>query len=274
MGWIDKVALRRSFNQAAQRYDADAKLQRAVVNRLISCTVRPTPPPTRILDVGSGSGFGAEALARTFPGARVAALDFAQEMLKITRRRSRRADCVCGDFDALPFAPGVFDLAFASSVLHWSGDVRAALSEFRRVLKEGAALSAAIYTEGTLRELRDSWSGIDDHEHTLEFPLPSLLRRLFGEAGMTVSSCRTQTEVVLYDDVGALLESLKRTGVRNLRRDRAGGLTAPSRFKAMKARYRARHASSRRIPASYTITLVSAHCGAASSASVAGRGAA
>lgn len=263
MSSIDKPALRRSFNRAARRYDADAKLQRAVVNRLIACGFRPACP-ARILDAGSGSGFGAEALARTFPGARVAALDFAQEMLKLAQRRSRRAECVCGDFEALPFASGVFDLVFASSVLHWSGDVRVALGEFRRVLKEGAALSAAVYTEGTLRELRDSWLGIDDYEHTLDFPPPGRVRRLFGEAGMTVLSCRTQTEVVLYDDVGALLENLKHVGVRNLRRDRGAGLTAPSRFKAMKARYRARHAWSRRIPASYVITLVSACSGAAS----------
>lgn len=270
MNSIDKAALRRSFNQAARRYDADAKLQRAVANRLIAHAAR-LPRPAWTLDVGSGSGFGAEALTRAFPGARVAALDFAQEMLKITRRRFRLAECVCGDFETLPFASGVFDLVFASSVLHWSGDVKAALGEFRRVLKEGAALLAAVYTEGTLRELRDSWSGIDGHEHTLEFPPPGRVRRMFEEAGMTVSSCRTQTEVVFYDDVGALLGNLKDIGVRNLRRDRGAGLTAPSRLKAMKARYRARYASSRRIPASYTVTLVSARAGAASAAPAAKR---
>ncbi len=266
MSWIDKVELRRSFNRAARRYDADARLQRAVANRLIACAVRPPLQPGWILDAGSGSGFGTGALIRAFPGARVAALDFAQEMLKLTRRGFRRAECVCGDVEALPFASAVFDLAFTSSVLHWSGEVKAALGEFRRVLKQGAVLLAAVYTEGTLRELQDSWRGVDDHDHTLEFPPPSRLRRMLEEAGMAVSSCRTQTEVVFYDDVDALLENLKYTGVRNLRRDRGAGLTAPSRFKAMKARYRARHAWSRRIPASYVVTLVSAHAGAAPAA--------
>ncbi len=261
MNRIDKAAVRRSFNRAARRYDENARLQHAVANRLLAqftplaaaCIERRHP---QILDAGAGSGFSAAALACAFPNARVVNLDFAQEMLKIARRKSRGSGFVCGDLETLPFADAAFDLACSSSALQWSDDISLALREFRRVLKQGSALLLAIYTTGTLRELQDSWPGTD--RHTLEFPTPERLCRMIEAAGMTIASCRTQNEAVIYDDVDALLKILKCTGVRNLRRDRCAGLTTPARLENMKARYRARYAAMQGIPASYAVTFVCA----------------
>ncbi len=260
---IDKAAVRRSFNRAARYYDENAHLQRAVANRLLAYAGKPPRRPARILDAGAGSGFGTAALAGAFPDSCIVGLDFAQEMLNIARCKPRAAALVCGDAEALPFAPFSFDLVCTSSALQWSGDTKTALLEFQRVLKKDSPLWIAVYTAGTLRELQDSWRGIDDHAHTLEFPTPRQLCRLLKTAGMAVAACRTQNEVVLYDSVDALLKTLKYTGVRNFRRDRGAGLTTPSRLENMKARYRDRYATPHKIPASYTITFLSARTDAA-----------
>ncbi len=261
MSRIDKSAVRRSFDRAARYYDEHARLQRAVMNRLLAQTVEASsrfPHPTLILDAGAGSGFGIEALNTAFPGGLIVGLDFAHGMLELARRKPCRSALVCGDIEKMPFPPSVFDLAYSSSALQWSDDIKTALCEFRRVLKEKSALLIAVYTAGTLRELQDSWLGTDNHAHTLEFPTPDQLCDSLTAAGMAISSCTTQNEVVLYESVDALLGALRCTGVRNFRRDRHAGLTTLSRLKSMKTAYRARYATPQKIPASYRVTFISA----------------
>ena len=266
MDSIDKAAVRRSFNRTAQYYDENAHLQRAVANRLIAqaaaCVASLSPPPARILDAGAGSGFSTAALADAFPDSRIVALDFAQEMLKAACKKpcgsAHGTTFICGDMETLPFADATFDLVCSSSVLQWSNNLQGTLDEFRRVLKKNSTFLIAIYTDGTLRELEDSWSAIDDHAHILNFPTPRQLCRALETAGIHIMLCQTQHEVVLYDDIDVLLATLKRTGVRNFRRDRHVGLTAPAGLERMKARYRARYATGGLAPASYVITFVAA----------------
>ena len=256
---IDKSVVRRSFDVAARYYDAHAELQRAVANRLMTYVERLSCVPARILDAGAGSGFGTAPLACAFPDSRVIGLDFSRAMLKIARSKLHGPAYVCGDIEALPFAPSTFDLVYSSSTLQWSGDLRVALREISRVMVPNATLLAAVYTAGTLRELRNSWSRVDVFPHTLAFATAAQLRRAFESAGFAVVSCRTQVEVVLYDSVDSLLKTLKRTGVSNFRRSRRVGLTTASRLGKMKAGYRARYAAAERIPASYVMSFVHSH---------------
>ena len=261
---ISKRDVRRSFDRAARYYEENARLQRAVANRLLAqfaaaAAARIKSKHPWILDAGAGSGFVATALNRVFPGARVTNLDLAREMLRIARRKARGSDFICGDVEALPFADSTFDLVCSSSVLQWSDSINAALRELQRVSKPDSTLLLSIYTAGTLRELRDSWAGVDGHAHTLEFVTPEQLRRAIETSGMTLAACRVQNETVIYSDVDALLKTLKCTGVRNLGHDRCAGLTTPSRLEKMKIAYRSRYATARGITANYAITFARVH---------------
>lgn len=94
----------------------------------------------RVLDVGAGTG----ALARAFAagGAQVAALDPSAPMLAEARSLDGRLRCAVGRAEALPFAPGAFDLVSAATCWHWF-DRGAAAREARRVLAPGGALLIA-----------------------------------------------------------------------------------------------------------------------------------
>ena len=264
MNRVSKKEVCHSFNRAARCYDDNAHLQRAVANRLIAQFAEQAARcargrRARALDAGSGSGFSAAALARVFPGTCIVDLDFAQEMLKIARRKSRGSGFVCGDIESLPFADSAFDLVCSSSSLQWSNDGDRALREFRRVMKHNSVLLLSVYTTGTLCELQDSWLGTDRYAHTLEFQSPGQLCRMIRAAGMKPVSYLTQNEAVIYDDVDTLLKTLKYTGVRNLRRDRYAGLTTPARLERMKERYRLRHTTAQGISANYAITFICAY---------------
>ena len=98
--------------------------------------------PTRVLDLATGGGHTALALA---PIARhVTAYDVTEPMLRAARgflreRGAGSAAFVAGDVHALPFRVGVFDVVTCRIAAHHFADVAAAVSEVRRELRPGGS---------------------------------------------------------------------------------------------------------------------------------------
>ena len=100
-------------------------------------------PGDRVLDLGAGSGFSSEMLARlgydAFP------LDPDLPALQNNRRRPSfdaqriqgRVKVTQGVAQQLPFADGSFDGILAMNVLHHVEDLQGTVSEFHRVLRPG-----------------------------------------------------------------------------------------------------------------------------------------
>src|SRR5574340_21584 len=63
---IDKRRMRRAFSRAAPDYDAAAVLQREVCERMLERLAYIKLQPTRILDAGSGTGWGTRQLAEKY----------------------------------------------------------------------------------------------------------------------------------------------------------------------------------------------------------------
>ena len=101
-------------------------------------------PGDRVLDVGAGSGFSSEMLARL--GYEVIAFDPSLGPLDNNRRRpSYDPDRIEGTVrvvaavaEHLPFAAGSFDGAVGMHVLHHLDDLPTALADLSRVLRPGA----------------------------------------------------------------------------------------------------------------------------------------
>ena len=133
--------MRGLFTRIAGRYDA--------LNRVLTCGLDVTwrrralawlAPPARVLDLATGTGDLALALARRFPRARVTGLDLTPAMLAVARRRAaragvgRRVALVEGRADALPFPNGAFDAVTCAFGFRNFPDPKAALAEAARVL--------------------------------------------------------------------------------------------------------------------------------------------
>jgi SAM-dependent methyltransferase len=99
-------------------------------------------PGERVLDVGTGTGNAARIA--TDAGARVIGLDTAAGMLEVARREHPAIEFVEGDMASLPFADGAFDAVVSCHVLLFAEDHHAALTEWRRVVRDGGRLSMSV----------------------------------------------------------------------------------------------------------------------------------
>ena len=95
------------------------------------------PAPRRVLDLGCGAGFLANALAGA--GHEVVGVDAAADALAVARRHdpTGRAAYLRADAFALPFPDGTFDAVCAMDFLEHVEEAEAAIAEAARVLAPG-----------------------------------------------------------------------------------------------------------------------------------------
>jgi SAM-dependent methyltransferase len=135
----------------AEKPSAESAAQTEGAARLAGC-----PPGALILDAGCGNGRHAVPLASA--GYRVVGLDSSGTLLAAARRAGcgpRRPRFVHGSYTRLPFAPGSFDAVMClGTALGYLGEAadRAALREFRRVLRPGGRLLIETMHLGELGE--------------------------------------------------------------------------------------------------------------------------
>lgn len=244
---FDKKQLRRSFERAAQGYDAAAVLQHEVCKRMGERLDLIKHQPQIILDAGSGTGNALAALGARYPQARVVALDLALTMLQRGRERTSwwrsfftpSAAALCGDIEQLPLANASVDMVWSNLALQWVNDPDKAFAEFHRVLAPGGLLMFSTFGPDTLKELRAAYTGVDQHTHVSRFidlhdVGDILVKRGFGDPVMDM-----EPFTLTYSDVRALMHDLKAIGAHNVTHNRPPGLTGRARLAAVTLAYEA-----------------------------------
>lgn len=157
-------------------------------------------PGERILDLASGTGTFALAVAARAPGVALVGIDADAEVLRIAARKQAAGNdpsvpFVRGLSYELPFATGGFDQVVSSLFLHHltTADTIRTLSEIVRVLRPGGQFHLADWTRGTdpvMRALSVSIRLLDGAETTeanFAGKLPALL------AGIGLENVRERT---------------------------------------------------------------------------------
>ncbi|OFZ66171.1 MAG: malonyl-[acyl-carrier protein] O-methyltransferase BioC [Betaproteobacteria bacterium RBG_16_56_24] len=230
---VDKRQVRRAFNRAAANYDAAAVLQREVCARMLERLEYIRLQPARILDAGSGTGWGTRQLAQRYPEAQMVALDIAIGMLQISRSRSgwwrklfggARQAQVCADVEALPLAANCFEMAWSNLTVQWCNDLPATFVELHRVLKVDGLLMFTTFGPDTLKELRLAFNGVDQHNHLNRFADMHDIGDMLVHSGFAEPVMDMELLTLTYDDVRGVLQDIKTIGAHNATAGRGKGL--------------------------------------------------
>jgi SAM-dependent methyltransferase len=124
---------RRQFDSIAPRWDA-MRAEDAFAVLESGLTALPDTP-TRALDLGTGSGKAAFAIARRFPEADVVGVDLAPEMIREARKLTPpdvgdRVRFEVADASNLPFEAGSFDLVSLANMIPF-------FDELARIVRAG-----------------------------------------------------------------------------------------------------------------------------------------
>jgi len=166
----------------------------------------------QVLDVATGTGHAAFALAACLPRGRVTGVDFSAGMLDRARRKSaslgvRNVEFLEGDMQNLNFPVGHFDTAVCAFGIFFVDDMNAQLAHIAGVVRPGGRVAISGFQENLFGPLADLFFGrvarygVQQPPHTWKrIATEAGCRELFEKAGLRDVS-------VVQKNVGYFLDS-------------------------------------------------------------------
>ncbi len=164
--------VRGLFDNIAARYDlANAVITFGQIGRWRQRLAREIDlhGPRLVLDLATGTGDLALAIARRAPEARIVGVDLSLEMVRRGREKVRRAGLesrvsfIIADVTALPFKDGVADDIVNAFLLRHVPSLPDAFVEFKRVLRSGGETASLELTQPTTPIFREVFGFLFRH---------------------------------------------------------------------------------------------------------------
>jgi ubiquinone/menaquinone biosynthesis C-methylase UbiE len=191
-------AAKKIFGERAESYTTSAAHADEQVLAQIVELARPQPAWTA-LDIATGTGHTALAIAPHV--ASVIGFDLTPEML-VQADKLRAARGIAnvsfreGDVHALPFPDASFDLVTSRRAPHHFSNIKAALSEMKRVLRPGGRLvidDRSVPEDDFVDACMNELDWYHDESHVRQYR-PSEWRTMLEEAGFVVESAELYTK--------------------------------------------------------------------------------
>jgi malonyl-CoA O-methyltransferase len=215
-----KQRIRQRFSRAAATYDAHAEVQKELALRLFRELPegKESADVGRILEIGCGTGRFTALLAERYPEGRITALDFAEGMVHLARKRladKGKVSVLCEDGERfLAACPTTFDLICANSTLQWFDDLGVALARIGRLLSDQGRFVGVLFGPRTFRELAQGLSEVFGQEVRLPphgFPAGEKLGGMLG-ASFPRFVVQEESRVKKYASLLDLLDHIRKTG--------------------------------------------------------------
>ncbi len=191
------------FARIAKRYDLMNRLMTGgqdVRWRKMVARLARLDNSSALLDLGSGTGDLAREAAAQFPQAKIIAADFTLEMMRVGKKNGA-LNFSAADALRLPFPDGTFDAVISGFLMRNVIDLRQALSEQFRVLKNGGRI-VVLDTTRPKKNLLSPF--IRFHMHVV---IPTLGGLLTGSPDAYRYLPETTEGFVAAEDMAARMES-------------------------------------------------------------------
>ena len=201
------------FQKAANTYNMTSYWQdhlfKQLQNRLSAHS------PSRILDLGCGTGKNAAILAQKFPNAILHGLDQSSNMIKEAKKNHplQNIRWHCDDF--IHFPHQTYDLIISNASLHWSKNTKALLKKCSQHLQKNGQMLFSVFLPRTFEELQYAINHITP---TQKLPSQTFLtaNQFLDLLKPLLSSVESEivTQRYLFDDLKKLLKHIKKSGVK------------------------------------------------------------
>lgn len=210
----------KSFSKAAGAYDHFSALQKDIGEKLFEAISKKSA--SDILDIGMGTGWLTEKIAKKFPQSKMIGLDYAFGMVVEAKKRNIPL-VLQGDAQVLPFKKEKFDLIVSNCAYQWVSDIPKAFKENVRVLKPHGEFYFTCFGSSTLKELRESLSknvsGKVSEFHHWHLLKKNKMREALMRAGFKDIQVASQERTESFKDLYDLLSWLKSIGANRAKRN-------------------------------------------------------
>lgn len=240
-------SIRRAFNKASNQYDDCAFLQKEIAQRLNQKLEVITTQPKTVLDLGAGTGLLSKHLIKRFADAQLISLDFAQSSLQ----KNPAKHTLCADAHQLPLADNSMDIVVSNLMMQWCSDLKQLFAEIHRVLKNNGLVLFSTFGPDTLKELKKSWSVVDNTAHVNTFTdMHDIGDQMLG-AGFQSPVMEMERLTLTYQNVTDLLHDLKAIGAQSVH-NRSKSLMGKGKFQLMLQMYES-YRTDGKLPATYEV---------------------
>jgi len=182
--------------------------------------LNPLAKNSKVLDAATGKGAVLAAAARTLdPQAQLVGIDISPKMLQETKKRVPAwVELKEMDAEHLVFSDQSFDIVFCAFAIYFFPDVKAVLSEFKRVLKPNGRIAISSFgkrhslTEWTYNRARELGAKQELIIHP--FDTPDSLKNLLEAAGLKNIEIHVESDSFSFANDQCWWESLWSHGVR------------------------------------------------------------
>ncbi|MFC1709050.1 methyltransferase domain-containing protein [Candidatus Omnitrophota bacterium] len=257
------VLLKEKFSKASKNYDEISVIQREVADKLYD-RIKLTDSVHNVLDVGIGTGYLSQRLKSEYPDLKVYGIDLAMGMLERSRQKILDALLVQSDAKHLTFKERSFDLVVSNLAYQWVRDLKQALQSVKSVLKDKGKIYFTIFSDNTLRELREVIFESSSKDIRMKQPrsighLPnkSSLEQVLKEVGFEHIKIGLETQKQYYANLLELLNWLKMIGANRYWSDSLyGGLSARNFIDSIAKKYDERFKDKGKIFATFEVIYV------------------
>lgn len=217
MTFFDKEQVKRNFGQSSPTYDQYAHVQKSLAQELVAMIKMVGKEFSTILEIGCGTGFLTEALAKNFPHAKILAVDISPQMLQVAQDKLSlyaNVTYLVGDGENLKI-PACFDLITSSAVFQWFNDCRQSFAAYRELLVDGGYFIFNILGEQTYRELWQSLQGIGLGSPKRSGMTAEELARTLSFCGFTACSIDERLLRDYHQSARELLLGIKKSGAHS-----------------------------------------------------------
>ncbi|GAB6153674.1 malonyl-ACP O-methyltransferase BioC [Desulfosporosinus burensis] len=232
---VNKLQVQKNFGQSAATYDDYAIVQKEMARELLAKIKSTERRFQTILEIGCGTGFFTELLAREYPKALITAVDIAPEMIDLAKDKLSgfaNISYLIADGEKLQIgneslgAPS-FDLIVSNVVFQWFTDYAKPLAQYYALLNTDGYLIFSTLGAGTFKELyvclNNSSKVNTQHElscregHTKREPFieGKCLHDYLIRTGFKFVSVEEVTKQEYFSSCREFLRALKKIGANN-----------------------------------------------------------